>query len=750
MSYVFPTLLGVGLTLVALPVLIHLINMLRHRRVKWAAMDFLLQSQKRYKKWVILKQLLLLLMRMAAIAAIAFMIARPLMKNEWGELFGGSQTHHIVLLDDSYSMSERWSGGSAFDRAKQVVKRLADQAGAQGSAHSFSLVRFSGAANLAAGEQIDVIQQNVDSEFSAELTQLLDQLQPSQSAATVSDAFEAMESLPSKSDEESRIVYVVSDFRTNQWGEPTELRKKLDDLDKAKVKLNLVHCVDLLQSNLVVTRLEPVDGIRAAGVGFEMEVSVANFAGEGDAKGSTARSVTLRLEEDGSPRPGLEIKSIAPGETITRRFPVQFATAGPHTVSASLEADAVAADNTRFAVIDIPDTARVLVIDSGEKGADAYMIASAFAPGGKVQTGITPQVEPPQFLRKREELDQFHAIYLLNLERLDDAEIESLEDYVRNGGGVAFFLGERSRKAFFNEHLYRDGEGLFPLPLTLPTDLLDVRVEQSPDIEATEHPIFAPFLAMRNNPLDDVLVERYFAVPGDWTPDPDSTVNVIARLRNGAPLVVEKKFGEGRVVAVLTKASPERTELGQWNNWSRNLTFPVTLFTLQGYLSSGKQRIDERQVGAPLELQLDPAQYKSKIVFTSPRDDDEDIQVVDAEITPEGLQARLQETGQSGLYQASLTTAGDDEEVRYFAYNVDSAEGNLDLLDGQQLVPRLDGLTYRFYRAEDLDYDPQDVAGFSLSEPILYGLIILLILEQLLAYSASYHPPRVQPEEARR
>ncbi len=54
-------LAGLLAAFAALPVLIHLINMMRHRRVKWAAMDFLLQSYKRNRNWIFLKQLLLLL-----------------------------------------------------------------------------------------------------------------------------------------------------------------------------------------------------------------------------------------------------------------------------------------------------------------------------------------------------------------------------------------------------------------------------------------------------------------------------------------------------------------------------------------------------------------------------------------------------------------------------------------------------------------------------------------------------------------
>src|SRR5215468_11124863 len=102
-----------GFLLALVPLLIHLINMMRHRRVEWAAMEFLLTSQKRNRTWVMLKQLLLLLLRIAAIAAAVAMVAQPIFQNKLGALFGGTKLHHIVLLDDSFSMSDQWADTSA-------------------------------------------------------------------------------------------------------------------------------------------------------------------------------------------------------------------------------------------------------------------------------------------------------------------------------------------------------------------------------------------------------------------------------------------------------------------------------------------------------------------------------------------------------------------------------------------------------------------------------------------------------------
>ena len=75
MSFLQPAMLF-ALPAIALPIIIHLINRLRFRKVRFAAMEFLLQSQKRNKRRVLFEQLLLLLMRIMIVLLIAALIAR--------------------------------------------------------------------------------------------------------------------------------------------------------------------------------------------------------------------------------------------------------------------------------------------------------------------------------------------------------------------------------------------------------------------------------------------------------------------------------------------------------------------------------------------------------------------------------------------------------------------------------------------------------------------------------------------------
>jgi hypothetical protein len=138
-----------GFLLALVPVLIHLINMMRHKRVQWAAMDFLLQSYKKHRRWVWLKQLLLLLARMAAIALLVAMLAQWVTQRQFLRMFGGAATHHYVLVDDSFSMSDRAGGASAFDLARQVVGTIARRAAESDVEQRLTVIRYSQAARAA-------------------------------------------------------------------------------------------------------------------------------------------------------------------------------------------------------------------------------------------------------------------------------------------------------------------------------------------------------------------------------------------------------------------------------------------------------------------------------------------------------------------------------------------------------------------------------------------------------------------------
>jgi hypothetical protein len=724
--------------LIAVPILIHLINMMRHRRIEWAAMEFLLISQKKNRTWIILKQLLLLLMRMAAIAAVVFLVPHPKLQSQLGQWLGSVKTHHLILLDDSYSMSDRGPAGSAFDKAKEVVYRIAESAMAQPTPQEVTLLRFS-QADRPGNRQPDLLQMQVDTQFLQEVKNRLGPVEVSQTAAGPLAALKAIDQLLGQQEQSGQVVlYLISDFRSKEWTAPADLKEQLLRLQQRGARIFLVQCVEAMHDNLGIAELTVLPGIRAVGAEMFMEVAVANH-GE-----SPVSNVPVSLEEDGSPRPAVTIRHIRPGETVRERFRVHFEKPGQHFITARLETDPVSADNYRYLALDVPAGLPVLVIDGDPAGSEGRFIALALESDPRARTGILPQIEQPRYLTLQP-LQKFHSIYLVNIERLEASAIRALEEYAAAGGGVAFFLGPVWRTKFINDELYRNGQGLFPMPVASPTILRVDYLQRAPDIEVVDprHPILGILAGERYRFLQSVIVEQYFATPANWKPTAESGLRVLARLRNGAPLVVEKPFGKGRVIAFTTTAAPV------WNNWAKDPSFVIAMLQMQAYLANQPAADQGRQVGSPLEVAVDPAQYESQVRIIPPIGSEGLPQVVDAVAGPEGLPvAAFLDTYRQGVYRVQLTKKDATQEERLVAYNVDPAEGNLKLMSREQLVTLLDPLRFTYTQADTFQYQAEE-SGLNLFQVLFYGLLVLLVLEQVLAYSASYHlaTPTAAPKD---
>ncbi len=740
-TFVYPSLLW-GLLIVAAPVLIHLINMMRHRRVRWAAMDFLLASQKKNRVWVLLRQLLLLLLRMGIVAAVVAALAQPLLRGDLAGLMGRSKTHHVVLLDDSFSMSDRWADTSAFEQAKKVVQGIAATAVRQPEQQTCTLLRFSRSGLNGTAARPDFMEENVDTQFDRRAAKAIEPMAASQTAAGPIQALESLESLLGESNEERRVIYLVSDFRRRNWEETEELRTRLEELSAQGAELRLIDCVQSTRPNLAVSELRASGGTRAAGVPSFMEVTVANYGDE------PARNVSVLLEEDGHGRPAVKITEIPPQKAVAQRFEAGFPTAGDHRLAARLGDDAVAADNSRYAVVNLPAEVPVLIIDGGDEGLDGWYLSAALSPGGSARTGISPRIDSPRRINA-DSLRQFDAVYLADPGRLEPAAVEALESYVSGGGGLAVFLGAETRGVTANEEFYRDGKGFFPLPLDAPAELAADNLGQQPDLEVGEHPLFDVFKGARNSFLSMVAVNRYFRAAAGWKPPADSGTRVIARLRNGDPLAVESRFGKGRVVVFLTTASPA------WNNWARNNpSFVVVVQELQSFIARRPRDERSRDVGAPLSVDFSAENYVSNVRFIPPADkgggeaDKKAAAALSAgtivAAVPEKdgiLRATLADADRGGFYEAQLTKADDGVETRSLAVNVDAAEGDLRAMTAAELAARLEGVDYSFFSAADLKLDEQELAGHNLGDFLLCVVLLMLAAEQVLAYWASYHPP---------
>lgn len=125
MTFLNTIMLG-GLAAIAIPILIHLLNRRRFRKVMWAAMRFIAASVEKNKRRMEIEDLILLALRCLIVALIALALARPTLRNVTAGFLGGGRTAGILLLDNSLSMGMSDGTSTRLDKAKRAAEQAID------------------------------------------------------------------------------------------------------------------------------------------------------------------------------------------------------------------------------------------------------------------------------------------------------------------------------------------------------------------------------------------------------------------------------------------------------------------------------------------------------------------------------------------------------------------------------------------------------------------------------------------------
>jgi len=729
--FTYPALLWF-LPILGAVVLIHLINMFRHRKVEWAAMEFLLASYKKSRTRILLQQLLLMLLRTAAVAAVVLMFADPKLERELAQWFGGSGTHHIVLLDDSYSMNERnLAQGSTplFDDALAVVQKIA-----KGKPNDrFTLLTLSATGDTVAGSLTPVLHElPMHADGLQTIQNVLSQQQPSSFAHNPEMMLAAAVDLVRQTGGRNPTVYFLSDFRRRNWENPAPFLTQIESIRQHGGNVRMIRIAQPEQPNLGIEQLHLVEGIHAANVDVLLDATIVNYGRE------AAENVLVTLLVNDQLRSQQTVPRIpAGGKTVPPlRFPVRVSGADGasflgHRIEVRLQPDALPDDNQRFTVLKVPDALEVLLITpatSSTSETSAQHVRVALAPGG-TRSGILVRQETPAYLTERA-LDKYSAIFVLDIPTLEPQAIRALENYVAGGGGVAFFPGTNTDLFFVREQLYKGGTGLFPANPTAIQELLPDFLTRATDLRVSAHPIFRLFSDGESSLLGSVVIEQYLAVE----PITDSSVNVWATLRNDAPLVLEKPFGSGRTMTFLTSAAPT------WNNWGRNPSFVVVLLELTAYLSKRAEHSQTFLVGDPLTVNINPMEFEERIRFVAPlREGETSVRAGGASPPVEVIvdavsgEAMFTQTDRPGFYTVHLRSrsAGEQSELR--AVNVSAPEGDIRQLDVTELSDILRTVRQPLESAAGFNTVGDFAARQSLSDWLLCVVILFLLGEILLA-----------------
>ena len=739
-----PAFFWPGVALIAAPIIIHLINRLRFRRVRFAAMEFLLQSEQRNRRRILLEQLLLLLLRILIVLAIAMLISRLILDQQQLSLFQGAQAHHVVLLDDSGSMRDRVGDQTAFERAKDVLQRLVSDAARRPGTSKFTLLLLSDPDSTFS----NLGERTIDEPFVNELRSKLDSLECTHQRGDLLAGLEAARQRLTDDPAAAAYLHVLSDVRRDDWIGTQATTGVLQALDEAGVAVNLVRAVSDSHKNLAVTELSRAVAVAAAGIPVELTAEVQNFGQREET------DVRLSVTVDGQSLPlNLIFDSIPAGETVERRFEVEFGAPGKHRVSVSLETDSLESDNIRHLTIDVPLENDVLIIDGTPGGQEGLYIADALAADRSV-TGYAPVILDMDGLR-RTDLSSYQSVYLVNVADLPPDALKTVDNYVTAGGGLTWYVGDNVRPSFYNETLLSESSGLFPVPLKLAPQLLDhPETATGPDILVEPHPMFRILSGQSNPFIDAVRVNRFYPLDDEYEGE-SVEYEAIARLRTQQPLILEHQHGEGRVITVLTSAGPLPSPNGPvWNNWASGPGAPsyaVMHLELQKHIARRDRAQPRRIVGEPIIEELLRSQYQEDIEIVTPNEEFISLKAAapEADVTDPSTatggseviwQATFRETDNPGVYIVRrFETTGQTVET-WIAYNPPIEESSLAIADDESLRGQLgEDVKVVIQSADQLDWIRNESPGQDVRWWLLAGLLLLFVGEQFMAYRLGYH-----------
>ena len=348
----------IALPLITLPILIHLINQHRHRTIPWAAMMFLMSAKRMSKGMARLRHFLILLMRVLAVAALIFVISRPLSGGWLGSIGMSKPDATLILLDRSTSMEmqDLQAGQSKRSAALQKLAQLLEQGD-----YGTHLVLI----DSASGQL-----QDVDS------PKALLGLPTTESSATSADIPGMLESALAylKANKSGRVdVWICSDLSENDWdvesGRWQAIREEFAQLEG--VHHFLLAYADLPSSNLSVR----VENVQRWERGNNAELVLDVVVRSKDSSDTTPK--TRIAFEVNNARSVVEVELDRQGASLQgHRIPIDTKLRSGWG-SVGLPGDTNPLDNRFFFVFSEPPVRRAVVVSDEVKNGEAFRRALA-------------------------------------------------------------------------------------------------------------------------------------------------------------------------------------------------------------------------------------------------------------------------------------------------------------------------------------------------------------------------------------
>jgi len=676
MSFLNPAMLF-GMTALAIPIIVHLLNRRRFKKIQWAAMRFLQVSLERNQRRMKVEDWILLLLRMAIVALIALAASRP--ATDWLKSKGlSSKVTASVIIDSSASMLKKdaTEQENRFSIAQKIAGEILNSL-PKGSATSMILGANS------SGEGIKEPTHDTDRAKKV--------IGESKATHRGSDLFPAIQSaittLQDRPSSQKELV-IITDGEASAWRQYEAITRSLNQSKKDTNAIIVLVGKDP-DENLAITRLDQKTPIASVDQPVRLAIEVTNF---GKAEANDVE-IQMSINEESIGDPAI-IEAIPPGESRTITTFVELTSPGYQRISSKLNFDdALEIDNSREIVIRGINKARALLVD-GQPGRDITESETFFLQNALVP--VPPELTDSFFLGADRistgdlastPLDDYRAIFLANVSDFPEEFLSKLINFVESGGGLVVFPGENINVAFYNKTLHEKAQ-------LLPASFGEVIPEQGQEnaltIQASGYN--HPLVDLWNDPGAGTLstvktLKAYNLSLGDTISKNKATVAL--RYNDGSAAVVESDYGLGKVYQFSSTADTD------WNDLPVQPAFLPIVHRVFGSILSKQDDGININVGETF-IRKGPSSWigkKATISYT----DSPTASEISANEDKNGASIQYNGINKSGIYSLTIH---DPFELIQFSASGDPRESNPEPLSDAQ-KERLREVSLKFLETTD-------------------------------------------------
>lgn len=412
MQFLYPAFLF-GLFALAVPVIVHLFYFRKFKTVYFTNVRFLKELKQETSARQKLKNLLVLLMRCLALAALVFAFAQPFIPS--GGVVKQGLKSVSIFIDNSYSMSSMSKEISLFDKAKirarEILQAYKDQ-------DNFQILTndFEGKHQRLLSKEDALI--------------MLDELKVSPAVRNISEVMKRQTQVLNTSDRSIKIAYILSDFQKNI----SDFTPKTDTL----IDFNLIPLQSTTPKNIGIDSCWFEIPVQMANQVNPLIVKVHNYSDE------KLENVTLNLKYDGQDKPAGNL-SIGPNATATDTINFAIQSTGWHQAELSIKDYPVQFDDHYYFAFNVAEKIEVLCIneDTPNKYLDAVFKGISYF---KLNDINAKSIDYSK-------LGTNKLIILNGLKSISSGLAQELGSYIKNGGNVLLFPSDNADLASYNSYL---------------------------------------------------------------------------------------------------------------------------------------------------------------------------------------------------------------------------------------------------------------------------------------------------------